>query len=117
MAGHTFQKACRAEMSLLTLIRVVEAVSDARNRIPLKYRGIVTFFSEYDLWLFESERDQKVCVPCDVFDGGVFQGTDLRTLFPYFEIVNENEIAANVHPNCRCKFTRSNQRLEEEQKT
>jgi len=104
-------------MSLLTLIRVVEAVYDARNRIPLAYRGIYTFFSEYDMWLFESERDPKVCVPCEELDGAVFQGTDLRVRFPYLEILNENEVAANLHINCRCKFTRLSQKLEEEQKT
>jgi len=87
---------------------VVEAVLvvDALQRKPEEY-GTQTFFGRYDFWIYLPVYDEKLCPKCETHARTlVFRGTELRRTFPYLEIVDENLIMANVHPNCRCELLR-----------
>ena len=92
---------------LITLIKVVEAATDAKHRIPLEYRGKLTFFSDWDLWRYVSKMDQRTCLACLEHEHGLYQGSHIRLLFPYLEIIDEVTIAPNIHPNCRCLLLRT----------
>lgn len=94
-------------MSLATLIQVVEATQDAEKRIPPELRGKITFFSDYDLWEYHAVFDERLCDACSILaDVGFFLGIHLRKYFPYLEIMDENRINCEVHPNCRCWLSR-----------
>ena len=79
---------------------------DALRRIPPQARGRVTFFSDWDLWLYELILDDRLCSECAGHASGMFQGSHIRLLFPYLEIVDEDLIDVLVHPNCRCELRR-----------
>lgn len=82
-------------------------VHEAKTRIDLPLRLGVTFFSENDVWLFDATLDTKVCPLCRAADEiSQFRGNNLRMNFPYLEIIDENTIEPNVHPNCRCVLKR-----------
>ena len=86
--------------------RVVHAVG-ALQRIPQPQRRGVTYYSDRDIWLFQSVFDERRCDVCGMFeDIEEINGGALRNMFPYHEILDENTIAANVHPNCRCYLVR-----------
>ena len=96
-------------------VEAVEAVSaleaylewETIKRIPDYLRG-QSFFGEYDLWLFQTiePADKRICFSCTVLDKIVWTGLELRSAFPWLEIVDGNTIWARVHPNCRCKLSR-----------
>lgn len=104
--------------SLIQTVQVVEAVqsvliADAKSRIPKQLKGIVTFFSEHNLWYFQAILDEKVSKGCNHHNGNVFPGTNLRFIWPYLTILNENLIGGPEpggkgleHPNCRCRLHR-----------
>ena len=97
-------------MSLVELISVVEATEavDSLQRKPKEYR-VLSFFGEYDLWLYVPVYDEKLCPKCEAHaKTQVFRGTELRRpeIFPHLEIKDEDKIMANVHPNCRCELYR-----------
>lgn len=84
----------------------VAAALEAQKRIPGPLRGY-GFFGENDWWLFIAVMDNHTCMQCqDYADRGIFNGVDLRRLFPYLEVESENRVWANVHPNCRCFLVR-----------
>lgn len=93
------QKMLRAAMA-------TRAVIDA-SWIPEELRGN-RFFSVEDIWTYVSEWGDTTCEACKEFALGVpfFPGNQLRSSFPWLEIEDENTIAANVHPNCKCKLLR-----------
>jgi hypothetical protein len=97
--------------SITRLVRAVEAV----RRIKPEHRHEpggprVTFFSEWDVWLFDARLDSKTCPLCRVADDiGEFSGNNLRMNFPNLMILDVNTIGGPepdggglVHPNCRC---------------
>ena len=100
--------------SLTRLIQVVEAV----RRIPAMFKGI-TFFSERDVWKYESVADERRCPICrELAYAGEVRGLHLRKWFgnqPYADLVildadtlggpepNGNGL---MHPNCRCRLKR-----------
>lgn len=87
------------------MIKAVEIV-DALQRKPEEYR-ILSFFGEYDLWLYVPVYDERLCEKCEAHaKTQVFRGPELRSTFPYLKIVDEDKIMANVHPNCRCELYR-----------
>ena len=86
---------------LIQVVKVVEAV----QRIPPDVK--VTFFSRYDLWMYTAVLDDKLCDDCLEHEKTPrYFGTELRTKFPYLEIVDANTILAKVHPHCRYTLTR-----------
>ncbi len=93
------------QVTELQLIEIAEAV-EAVTHIPDDLSGI-TFFSENDSWILHTSGQDNVCDACDALAGeSIFQGTHLRLFFPFLEIIDENVIAAKIHPNCNCYLTR-----------
>jgi len=98
-------------MEALYAVEAVEAVLKAKHRIDREqYPLSTTFFSVLDRWLYYAVSDTKVCPTCMFFENqqpaGGYSGDWLRGNFPYLEILDVDEIAANVHPNCRCVLKR-----------
>jgi len=95
------------KLTPLKLVSIVRAVREATKRIPKPQRSGVTYFSMWDTWLFQSVFDARRCDVCDAHEVvDVYYGDQLRRWFPYLEILDENTIQANVHPNCRCYLVR-----------
>jgi len=98
------------QSELIAVARVVKAVQIVegalkRRTFPTRYG--VTFFSIQDVWLYHGVTDSKICPVCrDHEQTYEFRGNHLRATFPYLEIMDENTIKANVHPNCRCYLVR-----------
>jgi len=89
--------------SVIQVIKVIESLP----RIEKPFRFGVTFFSEKDLWRFQAIVDAHTCEQCSRFEEhGEWHGNHLRLSFPFLEIVDENMIQANIHPNCRCYLVR-----------
>lgn len=96
-------------MSLIGVVEAVVAVQsvfEATSRIPSGLRGS-TFYGEGDEWVFLSSGHPNMCGDCEGYEGDIFSGSELRRLFPYHTIVDENTIAANVHPHCGCLLMRA----------
>ena len=88
-------------------LAAVLAVVLERVWIPEPLKGRVTYFSDYDLWQYKSALwVGHTCNPCAMHDNGLFQGSRLRMMFPYMQIVSEDEIEPRVHPRCLCKMSR-----------
>jgi hypothetical protein len=88
------------------MTRAVQAVID-RSWIPEDLRGN-RYFSMEDLWIYIPHYDEKLCEECGEFALGIpfIPGNQLRRSFPDMEIIDENTVRANVHPNCRCELIR-----------
>jgi len=88
---------------------------DALARIPLEYRGKISFFSVNDMWDFDAVLDTRVCESCEELEGSSWTGDFLRQPFPNLVILDENTIGGPddgdglVHPNCRCRLRRQTQ--------
>lgn len=81
------------------IIRVVEAVRAVKK---------ATMFDAETIWRYEAISDEKACELCLYYEHiHFFSGEMLRNTFPYLEVLDENEIAVNVHPNCRCRLHRA----------
>lgn len=95
--------------NLRSLVSAVEAFAafDAKQRIPEEYRGAVSFFSWLDEWIYNTSEGGNVCEECRSLEQEHFFGSELRGLFPWLEIENENTIYPRVHPNCQCKLIRT----------
>jgi hypothetical protein len=65
-----------------------------------------SFFGALDLWFYLAISDDKTCWTCEMLNQGIYKGIDLRTLFPYLEIISANQMLPYVHPNCRCTLLR-----------
>lgn len=90
-------------MEIINAVKLVEAVQRIKPEHRHEPGPTATFFSEWDVWLFDATLDTKVCNMCRLADQiSVFYGDHLRANFPYLEIVDVNTIKANIHPNCRC---------------
>jgi hypothetical protein len=65
-------------------------------------------FSSDVIWQFIPSWDAKQCEECGEYALGTpfFAGSQIRSAFPYLEVVDENTINAYVHPNCRCILSR-----------
>lgn len=105
-------------MSLNEIVQAVRAVQQVvegaqkRRLFPTRYG--VTFFSKHDVWLYHAVMDTKVCLTCRYYEEiGQFLGNHIRLIFPYLEIIDENTIEVNVHPNCRCYLARKLEAEEE----
>lgn len=99
-------------MQALKAVKIVEAVK-TRPRVDSKTRIFIstplTFFSKYDEWLYIEISDSRLCPVCRAnaeMENGVYRGNRLRAFFPYLEILDENTIKVNQHPNCRCVLVR-----------
>jgi hypothetical protein len=92
---------------LIQVTRAVQAVIDA-SWIPEALRGKAVFFSTNVIWQFIPSWDAKQCPVCGEFALGIpyLSGSQIRRIFPYLTIENEDTINANVHPNCRCQLLR-----------
>lgn len=96
----------KRNQQIIQVAKAVQAVID-RTWIPEDLKGS-RFFSVEDLWIFIPHYDDRLCGECAEFALGIpfIPGAQLRSSFPYMEILDENTIAANVHPNCRCELIR-----------
>ena len=80
---------------------------EAKKRVPSGQRPGVTYFSMWDTWLFQAVMDERTCQLCLHYETAYeWHGDQLRSEFPYLEIMDEMTIKANVHPNCRCYLVR-----------
>jgi hypothetical protein len=92
-------------MQALEAVQVVLAVEKARQRIPEGSHK--TFFGLNDWWQYDKSDSPHMCHQCDFYgDIKFFNGTDIRTTFPELEIIDDDTINPNVHPNCMCLLTR-----------
>ena len=91
---------------IILATQLVSAVID-KSWIPEELQG-TRFFSSEDIWVFIPSWDAKQCDECGEYALGIpfMAGSQLRSSFPYLDIVDENKINANVHPRCRCVLTR-----------
>ena len=92
-----------------TLIQAVQAVRQTLDKrwIPEEFRG-PSYFSQWDEWLYETQETTTVCPECEANgEQGTFIGSELRSLFPYLVIEDENTIYPYIHPNCHCRLVRS----------
>ena len=92
------------------LIEIVEVVK-ATQRIPQPQRSGVTYFSKWDVWMFQSVFDEVRCEICSNHERiELYYGNALRLWFPHLEILDENTIKAHAHmprdDNCRCFLVR-----------
>jgi hypothetical protein len=89
--------------------KVVQNVIYANDKrwIPEELRGNI-YFSSNVIWQFIPSWDVKQCGECGEYALGIpfFSGAQIRSIFPYMEVKDENTINANVHPNCRCILSR-----------
>ena len=91
-------------IQIVKAVQIVEALDKTWK--PKEHRQI-TFFGEFDLWLYVAVYDERLCKNCEAFAMmQVFKGTELQKNFPYLEITDEDKINVNVHPNCRCYLLR-----------
>lgn len=103
----------RSIVDIVRVCTIVEAV-EAKRRIDQPQRPGVTYFSVYDVWLFQAVMDTKVCTLCRHYEiANEWNGNVLRSEFPYLTILDENTIGGPgpdgdglVHPNCRCRLVR-----------
>jgi len=65
-----------------------------------------TFFGSMDIWYYLAINDNDTCTACLMLNQGVYMGIDLRKLFPFLEVINDDQILPRVHPNCRCTMLR-----------
>ena len=95
-------------MSLLQVLSVLSAATDAQKRIPLDLRGTGwTWFSSYDLWLYEAvTTDRRTCFPCMRWHRNTLPGSIIRGLFEWLEVVDMYTVLPRVHKNCRCVLHR-----------
>ena len=94
-------------MQAIKPIQIVKAVRDSSTRIFISTPK--TFFSRLDIWLYREISDNKLCHVCRAnaeLEGGLYEGNHIRAFFPYLEILDEDTIAVNEHPNCRCVLVR-----------
>jgi hypothetical protein len=96
-----------AQLQSLSAVNDVSSVLavDSLSRIPEEYKQ--SFFGEYDLWIYVPIYDERLCPLCEAHARAqVYRGTELRSKFPYLEIVDDSRILVKVHPNCRCELYR-----------
>jgi len=92
-------------MSALAI--AVAVALEAKKRIDFPTRPGVTFFSQKDQWLYVAVLDAKVCDVCRSHEEkNIFYGNELRRTFPNLEVIDEDMIQVNEHPNCRCFLMR-----------
>lgn len=91
---------------MLNAIKAVQIVTAAKQRKPSEYKT-TTFFGRYDFWVYLPIYDEKLCHKCEAHAKTLFfKGSQLRSTFPWLEIVDENTINVKVHINCRCELLR-----------
>ena len=85
--------------------------SKKRRLVPIKKS--ITFFSKYDLWMYDAVLDNRICTICIGHERTArFFGSELRTTFPYLVILGVDTIGGLeggdglAHPNCRCRLHR-----------
>jgi hypothetical protein len=90
-------------LNIVEIVDVIEWVEAARK--PAMY-GNLTFYGDNDQWMFTAFNGPNTCEVCGEMDGDTFYGYDLRSFFKYHVIVDENTVAAKVHPHCPCTLSR-----------
>jgi len=92
-------------MSMKCIINVVQAV-EAIQRINIDVPKAITFFSVHDEWVYTAVYDNKVCLTCLDHENKTYKGNEIRSLFPYLEILDLETIHPHTHINCRCRLER-----------
>ena len=92
-------------IEVVKVVNAVEAVEKALARKPA-YLGDVTFFGADDMWQFIASHSPNMCGECEGYDMNVYFGNEIRGLFKYLEIVDENTVYTHVHPHCLCPLVR-----------
>ena len=94
-------------MQALKVVYAVEAVEKAKKRINIDVPKRITFFSVNDEWIYTAVlTDNRVCDACLQYEFGTFTGNQLRSIFPYLEVISLEQIHPHTHPNCRCHLDR-----------
>ena len=94
-------------------LEVIEVVK-ATQRVPPEIPTGVTFFSRYDLWMYDATLDSKLCLDCLENESTPrYFGNELRPKFPHLRVLDTDTIGGPepngnglVHPNCRCRLRR-----------
>lgn len=95
-----------SNQKVIQLSQIVKAVQAFEKQWkPIDFSRS-TFFGEFDIWYYMAITDDRTCQPCIMLDQGLYKGWDIRKLFPYLEIVNDDQVLPHVHPNCRCTMLR-----------
>lgn len=93
------------------MVKAVRAVIDA-SWIPEDLRGKASWFGLYDFWTYEDEKGETECEYCKTYAGEIFDGNQLRSVFPDLTIISEDLILPNVHwtlwhtDTCKCQLKR-----------
>lgn len=93
---------------LAKAVAIAIALHEAR-RIPDPFRTH-TYFSANDLWQYIAITDDRTCNLCLEDDTKFFMGNEIRSLFPFWQIVDDGTIRVHGHmprdDNCRCILIR-----------
>jgi hypothetical protein len=93
----------------LTLENIIdwapEQQQEAKLRIPDEFRGS-SFFGKFDLYQYIAITDDRTCNTCMTYDRMITPGNYLRAYFPNMDIINDDQILPQIHPNCRCTLLR-----------
>jgi hypothetical protein len=92
-------------MQALKAVQLIAAVEKAKQRIPAEHRG-PSYYGALDVWLYEQSDHPNMCEECGSYNLTNFAGSDLRGMFPYHEVIDENFIYPKVHPHCFCGLVR-----------
>ena len=90
----------------INIINALQIYQSAARAIPEEFKG-PTYFSMWDEWLYNTEESESVCEICQGHNFELIYGNELRGIFPYWQIIDENTIYPSVYPNCRCRLTRT----------
>ena len=95
-------------MSAIEAVLAVHAL-ESQKRVPPDSEQ--TFFSKFDLWMYNAVLDDRLCDMCLEYEKQPrWFGNQIRTEFPYLEILDDNTIKTHTHmprdDNCRCTLTR-----------
>jgi len=94
--------------SIISAIRLIQ--QNDKRWVPESLRGL-GFFGKLDEWIFVSSDHENMCEDCAHYNGQVFYGDELRTIFPYLEVRDANLIYPRVHPHCGCELVRLTKNL------
>ena len=97
---------CTASQLEIEAVLATVIVHEAKKRKIPDWKNII-FFGKHTMWRYVEKSDDRLCPECRFYaTKPIYFGDALRAFFPYLEIMDEDTIRVNVHPNCRCILKR-----------